>query len=374
MNVLLVGNYEPDRQESMLRFAECLRRELPAHGVAVDLIRPTVRVGRSDSGNRGAAKWLAYLDKYVFFPAQLKRRLQSASRETLVHITDHSNSVYARYAPEARVLITCHDLLAVRGALGEDTDCPASATGKMLQRSILRGLQRSARVVCDSTATQRDFDRLTGGRRRSQVILLGLNNSFRTLPPAEIDARLAAVKALSPATPFLLHVGSGLRRKNREFILRVFAKMKSQWPGQLVFAGDPLGAAQRALKAELAISDRVVEVTRVSHEILEALYNRAYALVFPSRFEGFGWPIIEAQACGCPVVCSDTTSLPEVAGDGALVRSLDDEAGFVADLLSLRNPARRAELIERGHRNTERFTTQRMVSDYAEVYRSLSAA
>ncbi len=374
MNVLLVGNYEPDRQQSMLRFADCLLRELPAHGINSELIQQSVRVGRLWSTNRSAAKWLSYLDKYVFFPNQLRRKIRAVSSDTLVHITDHSNSVYSRHVPEERLLVTCHDLLAVRGALGEDTDCPATVTGRILQRSILRGLQRAALVVCDSSATQQDFERLTGGRRRSQVILLGLNNTFRTLPTAETSARLAGVKELSTGKPFLLHVGSGLRRKNREFILRVFSKLKTSWPGMLVFVGDPLSALQTALKSDLGISDRIIELNHASHETLEALYNRAHALIFPSRFEGFGWPIIEAQACGCPVVCSDTTSLPEVAGEGALVRGLDDEAGFVADLLSLSEPERRADLIRRGHQNTERFTTQRMVSDYVSIYRNLNAA
>jgi glycosyltransferase involved in cell wall biosynthesis len=84
--------------------------------------------------------------------------------------------------------------------------------------------------------------------------------------------------------------------------------------------------------------------------------------------------VVEAQACGCPVVCSNATSLPEVAGHAALMRSPDDEEGFVVDVLSLCNPAARDALIRLGHENVKRFTTGRMVADYIAAYRSLSTA
>jgi glycosyltransferase involved in cell wall biosynthesis len=373
MNVLLVGNYEPDRQESMQRFFECLRRELPRHGVTVDSIRPAAWFGRRHIG-RGVDKWLAYLDKYVVFPPVLRRRIRLAPPDTIIHVADHSNGVYLRDELEGRQIVTCHDLLAVRGALGEATDCPASRSGRLLQAAILRGLRRAGLVVCDSSATQNDFQRLTGGTRRSRVVWMGLNAAFRRLSAGEAQARLASQGVALQGRPFLVHVGSSLRRKNRETALRVIARLKPQWPGLLVFAGEGLNTSQRALMQALGVRDRVIELRRPSHETLEALYNAAHALLYPSRFEGFGWPVVEAQACGCPVVCSNATSLPEVAGHAALMRSPDDEEGFVADVLSLCHPAAREALIRSGHENVKRFTTERMVADYVAAYRSLSTA
>ena len=371
MHVLLVGNYEPDRQESMRRFVDCLLRELPRHGVNVELVRPTVWFGRRRIGG-GLDRWLAYLDKYVLFPPVLRRRIQRAPSGSIVHVGDHSNSVYLRDDLEPRQIVTCHDLLAVRGALGEPTDCPASPAGKLLQRAILRGLQRAGLVVCDSTATENDFRRLTGGRRRSQVVRLGLNGPFRRLGLKETRAGLASLGSVLLDRPFLVLVGSSLRRKNREFALHLLARLKPRWPGLLVFAGEGLSKSQQALRDALDVGDRVIVVQRPSHEVLEALYNQAHALLYPSRFEGFGWPIIEAQACGCPVVCSNTTSLPEVAGNGALIRDVDDEEGFVADILSLRDRARREALVRSGYENVKRFQPERMIADYVAAYRSLA--
>ncbi len=373
--VLLVGNYSLDAQESMQRFAHSILEGLTQSGVQAELLRPPVWLGGAGSSTlQGLGKWLAYIDKYVVFPFLLRRRVtqiqsQRGKGGVVVHICDHSNAMYSSSVAGAPIVITCHDLLAVRGALGEDTDCPASAAGTWLQRWILAGLTRATIIACDSSATKADTDRLVDlARHGAQTCYLpiGLNHPYHPIAPGEIAARLAPLAELKG--PFILHVGSNLRRKNREGVLRIFAKTAARWNGQLVFAGQPLSAELRALAVSLAISDRIVEVRKPDNQLLEALYNQATALLFPSRFEGFGWPIIEAQACACPVVCSASGPLPEVAGDGALIRDVEDEAGLAEDILRLTDPAERAHWQARALANLERFTTERMVQEYLRLY------
>jgi glycosyltransferase involved in cell wall biosynthesis len=163
-----------------------------------------------------------------------------------------------------------------------------------------------------------------------------------------------------------------LKRKNRAGAVQMFARTKEQWDGQLVFAGDPIPQEIRTLPAELGVADRVFDVVHPENEQLEALYNCATALLYPSRFEGFGWPIAEAQACGCPVICSNSGPLPEVGGDAALTHVVEDEAAFAADILRLSDPAERARWSEKSLRNAERFTRERMVAEYIELYRTLA--
>jgi glycosyltransferase involved in cell wall biosynthesis len=210
------------------------------------------------------------------------------------------------------------------------------------------------------------------GKPRFELIPLGLNNPYRELAPPEARVRLAQHSILTSGKSFVLHVGSNLHRKNRAGVLRIFARCKDHWDGSLVFAGEPLSDALRALARELGVLERVVEVADATSELLEALYNCATALLFPSTFEGFGWPIAEAQACGCPVICTDREPMTEVAGDAALLHDLEDEAGFAADLLRLTNPAEREHWRAKGFENAKRFSSALMIGRYCELYRSLA--
>ena len=372
--VLLIGNYPLDRQQSMQRFGTMMLRGLNDAGVSAKLIVPRPCLGKFRAAGSFIGKWLGYIDKFVLFP----RELRSALREqpALVQICDHSNAIYTRWIDNVPVVVTCHDLLAVRGALGEETDCPASFTGKFLQRWILRGLRCADEVVCVSHATETDAHRLISSRNanpRIELVHLGLSYPFRKLSVDETSKRLAAISGFDKSVPFVVHVGSNLRRKNRDGALRIFARTKDQWNARFVFAGDALTPDLLSLAANLGISDRIAQVADASSELLEALYNRAVAMLYPSRFEGFGWPVIEAQACGCPVVCSNTGPLPEAAGDAGLFHDPDDEEGFASDLLRLRDPAQRAIWSEKSLRNAERFSAGRMISHYIDIYRSLGA-
>jgi glycosyltransferase involved in cell wall biosynthesis len=373
--ILLIGNYPGDRQQSMQRFAAVMVEGLAAAGIQSNFVQPQPFFGRFRFAGGFVAKWMAYLDKFILFRRRLASRLRD--RPSIVHICDHSNAMYAKWIRDIPVVVTCHDLLAVRGALGEPTDTPASATGKFLQRWIVRGLESATVVACDSNATLNDAKRLlrrAGDKPALRTIVLGLNYPYRVLPEGEAHSRLAQIPALKSGTPFVLHVGSNLRRKNREAVLRIFARVKEQWSGLLVFAGDRLSDSLHSLGRELGLLDRIVEVPNADDPVLEALYNCATALLFPSTFEGFGWPIAEAQACGCPVLCADREPMKEVAGEAALVHPVEDEAGFAADLLRLTDPGERARWSAKALENAQRFSTARMISEYVELYRSLGAA
>jgi glycosyltransferase involved in cell wall biosynthesis len=371
--VLLIGNYPADRQQSMQRFATMMLHGLTVAGVPAEIVQPEPHLGNFRFAGDFVAKWLGYLDKFVLFPRRLRRKLKSAA---VVHICDHSNAMYANRTSTAPVVVTCHDLLAVRGALGEQTDCPASTTGKLLQRWILSGLRHATAIACDSRATFDDAQRLVapvGDRPLIEQVTLALSYPYRRLPRDDARARLSAFPQLQSGAPFALHVGSNLRRKNRDGVVRIFARCIDKWNGLLVFAGDALNSELRSLVRERGVAHRIVEVPGPSNELLEALYNCATALLYPSRFEGFGWPIIEAHACGCPVITSDSGPLPEVSGDAALLRAIKDEAGFASDLLRLTSESEYAQWSERALRNAERFEPARMIRRYIELYRSAGA-
>src|SRR5207249_2390806 len=130
----------------------------------------------------------------------------------------------------------------------------------------------------------------------------------------------------------------------------------------LVFAGAELKPGTQSLAKELGVSDRITQVRNPGGETLETLYNCALALLYPSRFEGFGWPILEAQACGCPVICANTGPLPEAAGDAGLFHDVNDEPGFAADVLRLTDPTERQHWSDKSLQNAARFSAEKMVA------------
>jgi len=373
MKILLIGNYVPDGQESMLRYAQMMLRGLRRTTHDVTLVTPRAVLNPGRRGNVGIWKWIGYLDKYWAGTGEIDGAVRQAD---LVHICDHSNAVYVPRTPRRPYVVTCHDLLAVRGALGENTDCPASPVGRYLQKAILSGLRRAHAVACVSRATLGDAQRLLGANYPGQLALIpnALNYPYRRLDAQEVRRRLAK-SGISPDSSYILHVGNDQPRKNRALVLEAFARVCSSWSGQLVLAGQPMQEPLRRRALSLGIEQRVIEVNKPSDELLEALYNAAHALVFPSRFEGFGWPVIEAQACGCPVICSDRPPLTEVAGKGAILCAPDDAAAVGEAILHLaRDAAAREALRLAGEANAARYGPPGMIQQVLQLYSEVARA
>jgi glycosyltransferase involved in cell wall biosynthesis len=370
VRIALIGNYAPDRQESMQRYAQMLATGLIDAGHEVRLAVPRQVLNPRGRAAVGIWKWFGYLDKYGVGLAAIGDATRTAD---VVHVCDHSNAVYVPRGSAAPYVVTCHDLLAVRAAFGEATDCPASFAGAFLQKAILRGLRRAEAVACVSGATLRDARRLLAGHR-GQLMLVpnALNHPYRQLSPDAVSRSLNGIPGLRDGAPYVLHVGSNLRRKNRTVALKAVASISARWPGRIAFAGEPLSGALRSEARELGVEDRVVEVERPNNGLLEALYSGALALVFPSRFEGFGWPIAEAQAAGCPVICSDREPFPEVAGEAAITCDADDHEAFGRAVLDLAaHPERRGALVAAGLVNVRRYEPRVMIEQFVSLYRGL---
>ena len=350
--ILVVGNYPADRQQSMIRFAHLLVSFYKPLA-EVHLVRPPVLIARLRGLSPLARKYLAYIDKLLLFPLWLLLRARSYQ---LVHIADHSNAFYSFFCPPKRCIVTCHDLLAVRGAMGDrSTACVASPIGIWLQRLIIAGLRRAGAVVFVSQASYQDFERLIGNPplQRHAVIPNTLNAPFSADPDA--SSLTSAEQVCILEQPFLLMVGSALPRKNRSLALRLIEQLGSESPYRIVFAGAPFTEDEQSFHVIHPLGDRLLSIERPSHALLNQLYCRAHALLFPSFAEGFGWPLLEAQTCRCPVIASPTTSIPEVAGDGALYAKPTDVATFAAHVHSLEHPDERARMIELGINNLNRY-------------------
>jgi glycosyltransferase involved in cell wall biosynthesis len=356
----------------MQRFSEVLFSGLSARGLRVEQIRPESMLGRF-----GGGKWSGYVDKLLLFPSRLKKRLNRSPRGELLHICDHSNAVYLRSVAGFPHLVTCHDLLAIRSAHGEIPENRTGATGRIYQRMILAGLNRAGRVACVSAATQADLLRITRlTESQTSVVYNGLNYPYRPMERTEAIARASKLLERS-FTGCILHVGGNQWYKNRAGVIGIYAELIKQNAAapNLVLVGKPLPPSLRTRIEDGGLGDRVMEVSGAENEDLRALYSVADAFLFPSLMEGFGWPIVEAQACGCPVVTSQIAPMTEVGGEAALYVDPRDwsRAARTLNSLLMEGPETKLKRIERSLANAARFATASMIDRYLEEYQMIQS-
>lgn len=346
----------------MLRFLAIMSKELKNLGFNIHSIQPSTFFGKINFGPKLLKKWLGYIDKFIIFPFFL---LKIRKKYDVFHILDHSNSLYINYLETKKCIITFHDAIGIKSANGEIKEFRASLTGKVLQKWILNGLKKAKTIISISQFSESEFLRLLDKKTKSQtrlkVIHNGLNYPYKKKTDCNIN--LTAQKL-----PFILQVGSDLKYKNRDGALKIFAELKNKWDGLLVFVGPELSPDLLNLAKNLGIYERIKVVSDPDNSFLEDLYNNAYALLFPSLYEGFGWPVIEAQACGCPVVCSNRGPLPEITNGSALMSDVENIDDFAQNLLKLKDKDFREKIIAKGLENVKRFSPQEMAKKYGEVY------
>lgn len=380
--IVLIGNYLPDKQESMIRFVTMFHETYTRAGLETEVWYPPAFFGTlTGSTHTGPGKWLAYIDKYILFPAVIvcKRiRFAVQKKRAVFHICDHSNSPYMGFLPVNQTVITCHDVITIRGAMGfKDAYCESSPTGKILQKWILNNLRKARKIAFVSDFTRNQFlevldiiqDHTTADASSYQVIYNGFNAAFNVMPVWECDLIFEKYN-LSFPLPYLLHIGSDLPRKNRKLLIMALRELKTRWNGVLCYAGKDIDDELRGLIAQYGLRDRVVCIVKPPHDLVTALYNRCEAFLLPSFSEGFGWPLIEAQACGAPVIASALEPMIEVCGGAALHADPYQATAFADAVIKLQNKAIRDELVAKGLKNCERFQNEGIISSYLAFYRS----
>jgi glycosyltransferase involved in cell wall biosynthesis len=353
----------------MLHFSALLESELVKRGHEARVIQPQARLGLLGRRWWGPGKWLGYADKFLFFPICLRAARAWAD---VVHICDHSNSLYTRHLDGVPNIVTCHDMMAVRLARGEFAGTRTRWTGKQYQRMVVNGLQRARYIACDSEATISDLRRITGvPAHRASVVHIGLNFPYIALHGEERRTRLGRL-GIGQGERFLLHVGSSSWYKNQPGVIRIFQNLLSSSQARdmgLVLVTREWTPALGSLVERSGLRDRVRVFSDVRSEDLCSLYSAATALLFPSFYEGFGWPIIEAQACGCPVFTSNRAPMTEIGGNGAVY--IDPENPIDAANIILEHFPFASRMREAGFENVKRFSTEKMMAKYIHLYQEV---
>lgn len=333
--IAILTNARAADQRSMIGYGELLLEAALRTGARVVEWRGASVFGRLPL--RGLCRKLALnLDRFVVTPLKLLGR-----KADIVHVVDPGNCVYLPLTRHRRSIVTVHDMIPYLAAAGRLEGFRPSPTGRLLMASILRRLAKADRIVCVSHATRRDLLALSEVEP-SRVTVIH-NAVFQPMSPASPEACLTfrACHGIPLNAPLMLHVGRNFY-KNRPLVIEVFARVRAERPEtRLVLVGalEPPLAAQLG---RLGIESAVHVLDHVPRAEMSALYTTAAVLLFPSLYEGFGFPVLEAQLCGTRVVCSTAGSLPEVASDGDIQVASGDVEGFERAVLAALSEVRPA--------------------------------
>jgi glycosyltransferase involved in cell wall biosynthesis len=249
---------------------------------------------------------------------------------------------------------------------------PGSVTPRVrliLSTLVPLSVRRAARVIAVSSNTKRDLvERYRLPPEKVSVVFEAAAPAFKRLDATPTRSLPAGVRE-----PFLLAVGNVEPRKNLDRLVEAFKALRDagDFPGQLVLAGKQSARAAPVLEKinRLGLSDAVVFTGYLGESDLNLLYNRAALFIYPSLYEGFGLPPLEAMACGCPVVASNTSSIPEVLGDAALLVDPTSTTAITDAMRAvLSRPEVAAQLRERGSRRAAMFSWERAAMETRQVY------
>jgi glycosyltransferase involved in cell wall biosynthesis len=246
-------------------------------------------------------------------------------------------------------------------------------------------LERASRVIAVSEATRRDVEKLVGvAPHRLRMVYNAPDPGFLEPPRAgAVEERRRIMERYQIQYPFLLYAGNIRRHKNIPRLVEAFAVVRGQLAShpvyrdlRLVIIGDTI--SQFPVVRQSVIRSRVEHVVRflgfVPFETLRCFYESAAAFVFPSRYEGFGLPPLEAMACGAPVVTSNVSSLPEVVGDAAILVNPENVFDIVRGIReALLDETLRAGLICRGREQASRFSWSRTARQVLDIYQEAAA-
>jgi glycosyltransferase involved in cell wall biosynthesis len=380
--IAVIADYAEENWPSMDLVADMLLDHIrKEHGHVFDatLVRPPMR-RRLTRFRRNPPNLAFTIDRIAARQWDYPRTLGPLRRRfDAFHIVDHSYAHLAHGLPAERTLVTCHDVDAFRSIL-EPAEERRSAVYRWMARRILEGVRRVAHVACDSETTRTRLIALAGlPPTRVSVIPNGAETGG--CPERDPAADLEAARLIGPLRGVeLLHVGTTIPRKRIDVLLAVLRAVRLARPDvRLIRVGGPFTAEQRVHARELGVADAIAVVPFVDRQTLAAIYRRAAIALLPSEREGFGLPLVEALACGTPVVASDIAVLREVGGTAATFCGVGDVGEWRDRILHLLREREEdgdawQQRRELGLERAAEFSWSRYTDRVADIYAQLCGA
>jgi glycosyltransferase involved in cell wall biosynthesis len=365
----------------MPRFAKMLSEGMKERGHQVKMVSPKPFFFRLPI-YRNWRKWMAYIDQYILFPRFVKKQLGQYTGNTLFVFTDQALGPWVPLVSGLPHVIHCHDFLAQQSALGEIPENKTGWTGKQYQAYIRRGYLQGRNFISVSKNTQAELHRfLTVPALKSEVVYNGLNQNFNNGSTVEARALLSKQLNLDLSYGYLLHVGGNQWYKNRKGVIEIYEAWRSHNNIKiplLMIGKEPSGDLLELTQQSIFKTD-IHWFSNMNDEQVRLCYTGGLVFIFPSLAEGFGWPIAEAMASGCPVITTNLAPMTEVAGDAAFLierrpNGKDSAKAWAGESAAILNQVvqltavEREAAIYRGIENSKRFNSKNALDSIEAIY------
>jgi len=358
----------------------CYAYNLIKHLLAQDKENRYFLFFHSDTNNCSEANWMegdnVEIDSVFSEDSNVRRiiweqltlpKLANEKGLDIFHYVDHSLSIISKPVP---TVITVHDLAFFRHP-------EAYTMSRRVYKSLISrpSIRRANKIITVSEYTKQEVLELTGvDPGKVHVVHNGINDEFRLIQDREPVDRFIREHSLPPR--YILFVGTLQPRKNVVGLIKSYALLmeRKAVPHHLVICGEKGWIFDEIfMEVERSrLNDRVRFIESIPHEHLPYLYNGAELFVYPSLFEGFGLPLLEAMRCGVPVVASSTTSMPEVVGDAGVLIDPNDVEGFAQSMEEiLCDGELAADLARRGLERSREFSWDKCARQTLDIYRSM---
>lgn len=344
--VLLLGNIKEDGSTSMHRYLQSLLT-YAADDFKFKIITPSIK-----------NKYLRFLYKNLIYPIKAAQQ-----KSDIYHIIDPSYGSLAMFLPSNKLVINCYDLIpiALKGA--------TTVLGKIIYTFNINWLKKAAYITTSSENTKKDIIKYLGIKKEKIVVnYLGIDDCFRRFPQKRRDS--LREKNLLNNKIILLSVGSVVY-KNTISILKAVNELKDKYDIYLYKIG-AFSKSEENFISKNDLKSRIYQKRFVSNKELVEIYNMCDILVFPSLYEGFGIPPLEAMKCGCPVISSNAASLPEVVGDAALLinpYSINELKRAIVNIIEDADLKR--DCIKKGLINAKKFIWKNHINKIKKIYGAL---
>lgn len=328
-------------------------------------------------------KYIGYIDQFLFFPILMNLRIRRLEKDTLFVFSDQALGPWVPLVSGRPHVIHCHDFMAQKSAKGEFEENRLKWSGKAYQWFIKRGFNSGNNFICISENTRQDLiSFLSSPPNVCDVIYNGLNQDFQFADPEEARLEVSAELKLPLQEGFILHVGGNHFYKNRRGILKIYARWRAETKKTvpLLFVGAGPDHEMKILLNQYKFSGDVFFATSVGDELLKTCYQAASVLLFPSLEEGFGWPIAEAMASGCPVITTRKAPMTEVGGNAATYippyDKVDEnawlnECAHILDKVLCLSIEERELMVANGLSNARRFNSEAALEAIANSYQKV---